>query len=85
MMSPWLAFTTSYLTATTPRRSPVSGPPPSTVVKNRVHLDLRCDCLEDEVERLSELGARVVSEFNDHLMLCDPEGNEFCLSRQVAA
>jgi hypothetical protein len=54
--------------------------PEPKVVKNRVHLDLRCDCVEDELERLSELGARVVSEFDDHLVLCDPEGNEFCLS-----
>jgi Glyoxalase-like domain len=50
------------------------------VVKNRVHLDLRCDCAEDEVERLRGLGASVVSEHGDHLVLRDPEGNEFCLS-----
>jgi hypothetical protein len=50
------------------------------VVKNRVHLDLRCDCVEDELERLRGLGASVVSEHDDHLVLRDPEGNEFCLS-----
>lgn len=49
-------------------------------VKNRVHLDLRCDRPEDELERLTELGAGVVSEHDDHLVLRDPEGNEFCLS-----
>ena len=50
------------------------------IAKNRVHLDLRCDCVEDELERLRELGASVVSEYDDHLVLRDPEGNEFCLS-----
>jgi hypothetical protein len=25
------------------------------------------------------LGATVVAEYSDHLMLHDPEGNEFCL------
>ena len=50
--------------------------------KNRIHLDLRCDRLEDELERLRQLGASVVSEYDDHLVLRDPEGNEFCLSRR---
>jgi hypothetical protein len=49
------------------------------VVKNRVHLDLRSDRVEDELERLRELGATLVSEHEDHLVLRDPEGNEFCL------
>ena len=49
------------------------------IVKNRVHLDLRCDCVEDELARLIELGASVASEHDDHLVLRDPEGNEFCL------
>jgi hypothetical protein len=53
------------------------------IVKNRVHLDLRCDCVEDELERLTGLGASVVSEYDDHLVLRDPEGNEFCLSRRI--
>ena len=35
--------------------------PESKVVKNRVHLDLRCDDLEAETARLVELGARVLS------------------------
>jgi hypothetical protein len=50
------------------------------IVKNRVHLDLRCDRIENESERLRELGAIVVSEYDDHLVFRDPEGNEFCLS-----
>jgi hypothetical protein len=52
-------------------------------VKNRVHLDLLCDRIEDELGRLIELGASVVSEHEDHLVLRDPEGNEFCLSENA--
>ena len=54
--------------------------PESKTVKNRVHLDLRCDHVEEELERLTQLGASVVAEHDDHLVLRDPEGNEFCLS-----
>jgi hypothetical protein len=54
--------------------------PEPKIVKNRVHLDVRCDSIEDELERLKGLGASVVSRYGDHLMLRDPEGNEFCLS-----
>ena len=53
-------------------------PEPKTV-KNRVHLDLRCDRVEDELERVNELGASIVAEYDDHAVLRDPEGNEFCL------
>ena len=48
--------------------------------KNRVHLDLRCDHVADELVRLTGFGARLISKYDDHLMLADPEGNEFCLS-----
>ncbi len=54
--------------------------PEPKVAKNRVHLDLRCDRVADELERLRALGANVVSEYEDHVVLRDPEGNEFCLS-----
>jgi hypothetical protein len=54
--------------------------PEPKIVKNRVHLDVRCDSIEDELERLKGLGASVVSQYDDHVMLRDPEGNEFCLS-----
>ncbi len=56
--------------------------PEPKVVKNRVHLDLVCDRVEEEAERLRGLGASVVAKFPDHLLLSDPEGNEFCLSAQ---
>lgn len=54
-------------------------PEPKTV-KNRVHLDLRCESVGAELERLKQLGAALVAEYGDHLLLRDPEGNEFCLS-----
>ncbi|AGM09689.1 VOC family protein [Amycolatopsis keratiniphila] len=50
--------------------------PESKVVKNRVHLDLT----GDSVERLVGLGAHVLAQPEDGLVvLADPEGNEFCL------
>jgi hypothetical protein len=57
--------------------------PESKVVKNRVHLDLRCDDLKAETARLVSLGARVLSTTGpsaNWVVLADPEGNEFCLS-----
>lgn len=59
--------------------------------KNRVHLDLLQEHLgDDEVDRLVAMGAIVVA---DHLrktgegwvVLADPEGNEFCVERRIAA
>ncbi|MET7736044.1 VOC family protein [Streptomyces sp. NPDC005402] len=47
--------------------------------KNRVHLDLSADDLETEAGRLVGLGATVRERFTDHLVLVDPEDNEFCL------
>ncbi|WP_018330262.1 VOC family protein [Actinomycetospora chiangmaiensis] len=51
--------------------------------KARVHLDLRADdgTAEDEVVRLTGLGARVVDPAPDHpwVVLADPEGTEFCV------
>lgn len=56
--------------------------PESKVVKNRVHLDLRCDSVEAEVARLVALGATVLAEHESLIVFLDPEGNEFCLSRR---
>lgn len=47
--------------------------------KNRVHLDLRADDVEAEVERLLALGATVLWRESDGITLTDPEGNEFCV------
>lgn len=56
--------------------------PEPKVVKNRVHLDLVAGS-PDELERILRLGARLADEQEnaDFLVLVDPEGNEFCLSR----
>jgi hypothetical protein len=51
-------------------------------VKNRLHIDLRPDDQEAEVERLVDMGARPV-DIGQHdvgwKVLADPEGNEFCV------
>lgn len=49
------------------------------VVKNCLHLDLRCDDVGSEVGRIAELGGRLLATHEDHLVLADPEGNEFCM------
>lgn len=54
--------------------------PEAKTVKNRLHLDLRCDSLTEEADRLQRLGATVTARHEGHLVLADPEGNEFCLS-----
>ena len=56
--------------------------PDAKKVKNRLHLDLRPDDQEAEVERLVDMGARPV-DIGQHdvgwVVLADPEGNEFCV------
>jgi hypothetical protein len=58
-----------------------TSPDPKTV-KNRLHIDLRPDDQESEVERLVNMGARPV-DIGQHdvswVVLADPEGNEFCV------
>ena len=53
--------------------------------KNRLHLDLRPDDQDAEVERLLKLGARRVDVGQDDsatwVVLADPEGNELCVLR----
>lgn len=55
--------------------------PEAKVVKNRVHVDLAAADARVEIERLVALGASVVTEGQDTIVLADPEGNEFCLIR----
>lgn len=57
--------------------------PEAKETKNRVHLDLRSDDPDGEVDRLLGLGARLeVDQPNWGLIvLHDPEGNEFCVLR----
>ena len=47
--------------------------------KNRVHLDLASLDRRTEVNRLSQLGATVSEEFDDHTVMFDPESNEYCV------
>jgi hypothetical protein len=53
--------------------------PEEKVVKNRVHLDLSADDIDTEVARLVGLGATVRHVYDEHTVLTDPEGNEFCV------
>ena len=60
-------------------------------VKNRIHLDLRPaeGTRDEELARLTELGATVVSDLRNPdgtgwVVLTDPEGNEFCILRSEA-
>jgi hypothetical protein len=51
--------------------------PEPKVVKNRLHVDLFCADVSAEVDRLAELGARVLTKQDDWVTMTDPEGNEF--------
>ncbi|MEO3790638.1 VOC family protein [Nonomuraea sp. B10E15] len=53
--------------------------PEHKVVKNRLHLDVDSDDPGAEIDRLTELGARVVATHDDWVVMADPEGNEFCV------
>lgn len=56
--------------------------PEVKTVKNRLHLDLRPDDQEAEVQRLLDLGATRVDigqGATRWVVLADPEGNEFCV------
>ena len=60
------------------------------MAKNRLHLDVRVAGagtperrwarVAAEVARLTEAGGRVLHEFpGRHVVMADPEGNEFCV------
>ena len=54
-------------------------PEPKTA-KNRVHFDLRAPGpMDDEVARIERLGAAVARRYPGHVVMADPEGNEFCV------
>jgi catechol 2,3-dioxygenase-like lactoylglutathione lyase family enzyme len=59
--------------------------PEGKTVKNRLHLDLRPDDQQAEVERLQALGATQVSVGQNNevswIVMADPEGNEFDVLR----
>ncbi|MDH5314331.1 MAG: hypothetical protein OEW66_10935, partial [Actinomycetota bacterium] len=64
-------------------------PEPKTV-KDRIHLDLRVDDIEEACRRVIELGAQRVEQgdFREYdvtfRVMLDPEGNEFCLVSDAA-
>jgi glyoxalase superfamily protein len=59
--------------------------PERKTAKNRIHFDLRAPfSMQEEVERLAELGASVVQRFEDITGMRDPEGNEFCVEPGAA-
>jgi hypothetical protein len=58
--------------------------PEEKIVKNRVHLDITADVpVEEEVDRLVELGATVHNWAEEDggvwCVMLDPQGNEFCV------
>lgn len=61
--------------------------PDRRVVKNRLHLDLRPDNQEAEVQRIERLGGKRIeigqsaSPETTWVVMADPEGNEFCVLR----
>ena len=75
----------------TPETDPsvaVDGPGPTLffqiteeqkTARNRIHLDVAAGDRAREVGRLTALGATVRDERNDHTVMLDPEGNEFCV------
>lgn len=62
--------------------------PEQKAVRNRVRLDLRPDDQTAEVARLEALGARRLDGGRDDAVswvaMADPEGNEFCVLRELA-
>ena len=73
-----------------PRLSILKVPEPKSA-KNRLHLDIRVpvrggpeerwEAIRAEAARLVEAGGRVLAEFDGHhVVMADPEGNEFCVA-----
>lgn len=57
-----------------------AGPRPA---RNRIHLDVSAVDQEEEVSRLSALGARLVRHAGGYTVLRDPEGNNFCVTARA--
>jgi hypothetical protein len=57
--------------------------PEPKAAKNRLHFDLRPPGrMDEEIRRLEGLGATVTHRFESHVVMQDPEGNEFCVERE---
>ena len=81
-------FADDYLMLNTPDGAPriaFQRVPEARVVKNRLHVDVQVDDLEDAVRRIEELGGSPVSDVLElpggyrWRVMADPEGNEFCV------
>ena len=54
--------------------------PEPRLAKTRMHFDLRAaGSVQAEVARLEKLGAVVVERHASHVVMCDPDGHEFCV------
>ncbi|WP_372350266.1 VOC family protein [Streptomyces sp. KL116D] len=73
-----------------PRLSILTVPEPKTA-KNRLHIDVRVPGhgapeerwarIESEADRLVRAGGTILDEFDGHhILMADPEGNEFCVA-----
>ena len=62
--------------------------PEAKTVKNRVHVDLATERFDDELTRLTALGANALRENSGparrSMVMADPEGNEFCLAESAS-
>ena len=76
------------LTPETDTSVPIDGDGPTvwfqksddqTTSRNRIHFDVKIADREAEAERLARLGASVQQRRDDHIVMLDPEGNQFCL------
>jgi hypothetical protein len=47
--------------------------------RNRIHFDIEAIDRAGEVARLMSLGATFLRETEQYTVLCDPEGNQFCV------
>jgi predicted enzyme related to lactoylglutathione lyase len=63
--------------------------PEAKTRKNRLHIDLRPDDHRAEVARAEEMGARRVdigqAPDTTWVVFADPEGNEFCILRELTS
>lgn len=51
----------------------------TTTQRNRIHFDVSFGPRGAEVERFKQLGALVREQHDDHTVMLDPEGNQFCV------
>jgi predicted enzyme related to lactoylglutathione lyase len=67
----------------------LQGVPEPRITKNRMHLDIVVDDIEQEIRRLEALGASRLDEGHQHfgdtkwVRMADPENNEFCVCTGV--